>query len=322
MNRFVSIPAIVATAVCCGCAVATQDTASNAPGSARTGAARSNPMDGRNGSLKPFRSEQELRAALAQVIEARREALARQPTGSTGCRAWARSDTDVGVECGAQTVETSSVSVAAPRDEITNLQHAGVDEGGIVKRLDNTLLVLRRGRLFTIDTTAGRLAAVDMVDLSGPSSGDHGTWYDELLVSERTAIVIGYSYRRGETEIVLFDVNAPGQLRRRATYYLRSNDYYSGANYAARLIGSTLLLSTSYAVPYDATDLEWLPAMRQWQPAAENGETGGFKRIVTMASVFQPAIPLGIIRWCTHSWRAIWRRRGSIAARASSLATR
>jgi uncharacterized secreted protein with C-terminal beta-propeller domain len=33
---------------------------------------------------------------------------------------------------------------------ITNVQTAGVDEGGIVKRAGDFLVVLRRGRLFTV----------------------------------------------------------------------------------------------------------------------------------------------------------------------------
>ncbi|MBI3045222.1 MAG: hypothetical protein HYY78_20605 [Betaproteobacteria bacterium] len=39
---------------------------------------------------------------------------------------------------------------AAAEDSITNVQHAGVDEGGIVKRHGDYLVILRRGRLFTV----------------------------------------------------------------------------------------------------------------------------------------------------------------------------
>src|SRR5262245_38133750 len=38
-----------------------------------------------------------------------------------------------------------------PAESITNVQHAGVDEGGIVKLHGDHLVVLRRGRLFSIE---------------------------------------------------------------------------------------------------------------------------------------------------------------------------
>ena len=71
-----------------------------------------------------------------------------------------------------------------------------------------------------------------------------GTWYDEMLVSEDTIAVIGYSYERGGTEIGLFKIDEAGHLRYRSTYHLRSNDYYSSRNYASRLIGNKLIFYT------------------------------------------------------------------------------
>ena len=62
---------------------------------------------------------------------------------------------------------------------------------------------------------------------SGPSEGD-------------TIVVIGFSYARGGTEVGLFDIDRAGKLAHRATYHLRSNDYYSSRNYASRLVGSKL----------------------------------------------------------------------------------
>jgi hypothetical protein len=47
-------------------------------------------------------------------------------------------------------------------------------------------------------------------------------------------VVIGYSYARGGTEIGLFELGRDGALAYRATYHLRSNDYYSTRNYTSR----------------------------------------------------------------------------------------
>ena len=40
--------------------------------------------------------------------------------------------------------------MADSAESVTNVQHAGVDEGGIVKVHGDHLVVLRRGRVFTI----------------------------------------------------------------------------------------------------------------------------------------------------------------------------
>ncbi len=41
-------------------------------------------------------------------------------------------------------------ALAKAAESVTNVQHAGVDEGGIVKVHGDHLVILRRGRLFTV----------------------------------------------------------------------------------------------------------------------------------------------------------------------------
>ena len=125
---------------------------------------------------------------------------------------------------------------------MTNTQHAGVDEGGIVKVHGEHLVVLRRGRLFTVRVSD--LTPVSTVDAFGPDVDPGGTWYDEMLIGASTVVVVGYSYGRGGTELGLFDISDSGRLKYRATYHLRSNDYYSSRNYASRLIGDKLVFYT------------------------------------------------------------------------------
>ena len=92
------------------------------------------------------------------------------------------------------------VSMAAPsalsltkNESITNTQHAGVDEGGIVKLHGNYLIVLRRGRLFTIDVGDKRLQPISMINAFAPGVSGGGDWYDELLAYKDRIIVVGYS---------------------------------------------------------------------------------------------------------------------------------
>ena len=172
--------------------------------------------------------------------------------------------------------------------EITNVQTAGVDEGGIVKLHGDHLVILRRGRLFTVAVGGDDLKPIATADAFGPGIDPSGTWYDELLISGDRVVVVGYSYQRGGTELGVFDIDGAGGLRHRATYQLRSNDYYSSRNYASRLIGSRLVFYAPLYLPYGlAEPLSALPSMRRWNPNADSG--GRFERIVTPQRVYHPA---------------------------------
>jgi hypothetical protein len=174
----------------------------------------------------------------------------------------------------------------AAADSVTNVQHAGVDEGGIVKLAGDHLVVLRRGRLFTINVGDDALTPISSVDAFGPDIDPGGAWYDEMLVSSDTVVVIGYSYRRGGTEIGLFDLDRAGKLAYRATYHLRSNDYYSSRNYASRLLGNKLVFYTPLHLHPDPQDpLRRFPAIRRWHRAATEAD---FRRIASPTRVYKP----------------------------------
>src|SRR2546427_2119330 len=159
-----------------------------------------------------------------------------------------------------------TVSGLASKNEaesITNTQHTGVDEGDIVKLHGDHLVVLRRGRLFTVAIGSGALKPISMADAFGPEIDPRYTWYDEMLVSEDTVAVIGYSYERGGTEVGLFKIDDAGMLNYRSTYHLRSNDYYSSRDYAGRLIVIKWLFSTPLYLNLDRDDpLAQVPAVR------------------------------------------------------------
>lgn len=183
--------------------------------------------------------------------------------------------------------ESSSRATDAKADEsVTNVQHAGVDEGGIVKLHGNYLVILRRGRLFTVLLRDSELTPVSNIDAFGPDINPGSTWYDEILVSGDTIAVIGYSYERGGTEVGLFQIDQEGHLSYSATYQLRSNDYYSSRNYASRLIGSKLIFySPLYIYPGTDDPFASFPAVRKWHKGATNGE---FRRIVSANHVYRP----------------------------------
>jgi hypothetical protein len=147
-------------------------------------------------------------------------------------------------------------------------------------------VVLRRGRLFTVAIGDGALKPISTVDAFGPDIDPNGTWYDEMLVSGDTIVVIGYSYQRGGTEVGLFNIDPTGQISYRSTYHLRSNDYYSSRNYASRLIGSKLIFySPLYLSPYMEDPYASFPAVRRWHKGATPQE---FRRIVSATQVYRP----------------------------------
>jgi hypothetical protein len=229
------------------------------------------------GTLRAFASQKELDSFLrefAKKAAGRRDGGAMESAANTAASPMASTD---------------SVAQKSEKDDesVTNTQHAGVDEGGIVKLHGDHLVILRRGRLFTVRVGDGDLRPVSAIDAYPPGADPSGTWYDEMLVSGDTVAVIGYSYARGGTEIGLFEIDGGGNLGYRSTYHLRSNDYYSSRNYASRLIGSKLIFYTPQYLWIDPKNpTSNFPAIRKWRKGATADE---FRPIVAATKVYRPA---------------------------------
>lgn len=170
-------------------------------------------------------------------------------------------------------------------ESVTNVQTAGVDEGGIVKVHGDHLVILRRGRLFTVRIGGDALRPVSAVDAFGPGVDPQGAWYDEMLVAGDLVAVIGYSYRRGGTEVGLFRIDPDGRLTYRSTHQIRSGDYYSARNYASRLVGSKLVFYAPIEPePRGDDPMAGFPAVRRWGVADST-----FRRTVDPTRVYRPA---------------------------------
>lgn len=238
-------------------------------------------------TLGAFQSDSELAAFLKQHAEARDRATRRRNGFGLGFGGSAQKSADSAVPAAPAAAQTVAGAAA---DSVTNVQHAGVDEGGIVKLHGDHLVILRRGRLFTVAAGDGALRPGSAIAAYAPEIDPGGTWYDEMLIAGDTIAVIGYSYARGGAEIGLFDIDRGGGLRHRSTYHLRSNDYYSSRNYSGRLIGNRLVFYTPYALPANAdTALANLPALRRWHRGATNRD---FEPIIAATRIYQTARPL------------------------------
>jgi hypothetical protein len=276
--RIITTALLVAGLAGCAGASATNSPANPAADTAATVAKKNNFAAKK--TMRAFRSEQELKNYFHEIAEKQKQESRRMAGGYGGSVALSAS----------ATLAKADKASFADAESVTNVQVAGVDEGGIVKVHGNHLVMLRRGRLFTVAIGDGALEPVSAVDAYAPDVDPSGTWYDEMLVSGDTIAVIGYSYSRGGTEVNLFQIDAAGTLSYKSTYHLRSNDYYSSRNYASRLIGSKLIFySPLYINPGTEDPYQSFPAVRKWHKGATANE---FRRIVSAIQIYRPERPI------------------------------
>lgn len=271
-----------------------------APEASTTGAGR---------GLTPYRSEAELQDVLgkwrseAEKLQvARRQMMAplamQAAPGQVAAPATAAPMPAPAPMAAAKSADGAAAPAGAAAESITNVQTAGVDEGGIVKRAGDYLIILRRGRLFTVKVGGDALQPAATLDAYAPNADPNGAWYDELLISGNTVVVVGYSYARGGTEIGLFELGDGGALSYRATWHLRSFDYYSSRNYASRLIGRKLVFySPTLLQPWGPQPMQMMPGVRRWQGQSTLAE---FERILPATRIyrtddeFDPSQPLAL----------------------------
>ena len=232
-------------------------------------------------TMRAFRSEQELKDFFRELAEKQKRDVQRQSSKSAV--------SDSAANSSGLAAPSAASDSKAESESITNTQHAGVDEGGIVKLHGEHLVILRRGRLFTVRIGDNSLKPVASIDAFAPGVNPSSDWYDEMLVSGNTVVVIGYSYGRGGTEVNLFDIDDVGALDYRSTYHLRSNDYYSSRNYASRLIGSKLIFYTPQYIGYGGDPMARFPAVRKWHKGVTDKE---FQTIVQPTNVYRAEKPV------------------------------
>ncbi|APE28854.1 beta-propeller domain-containing protein [Aurantiacibacter gangjinensis] len=190
-------------------------------------------------------------------------------------------------------VQSSSMTSAAPvavvdSESITNNQSAGVDEGDIVKRIGDYLLVLQDGRIFAANFRTMELT--DRIDVyRRDEDGDPigADWYDEMLVQGDHILVTAYSYYDDASELSVFRLDREtGRIERRGVFLISSEDYYDVDNYATRVIGDRLVIYT----PYELNDLENRrnrPVVRRWSPVEDFEDEAG-DQMLNARGIYRP----------------------------------
>jgi hypothetical protein len=196
----------------------------------------------------------------------------------------------------APAAEKAEATSGAGDSSITNVQEAGVDEGDIVKVYGDYLVVLRRGRIFSVhlrDQFKTVLQPVSKVD-AYPQGFSKGGWYDEMLIYKNRIVVVGYSYAMNATEIGLFQIDEMGRIRHLSTHFVDSNDYYSSRNYASRLVDGNLVFYMPYYMfswTYEggvSQQVVSLPKVRRWTTGNETTEG---KDLLSKTDVYRPVQP-------------------------------
>lgn len=188
-------------------------------------------------------------------------------------------------------VVTGARNSAPASPSITNNQKAGVDEGDIVKRIGDHLVILQDGRLFSVDLGD----SIGAMRVSGRTNvytnPDDDAWYDEMVVNGDLIAVLGYSYTRDASEITVFRLRE-GAFDLIDKFFINSEDYYDEDNYATRLIGDDLILYTPIDLYWAARNgavPEW-PVIRRaadYDADGEPRETGG-RPLLSATDIYKP----------------------------------
>lgn len=192
---------------------------------------------------------------------------------------------------GSAMTESAAPSVAKDAESITNTQETGVDEGDIIKAYGDYLVILSRGRLFSVKIKEGeeKLLKPIFKGAAYPEGFTKGTWFDELLIDNNQIVVIGYTYELSATEIGLFTISDEGIITHQATYFVDSNDYYSSRNYASRLVDGKLI----FYMPYNFGSWDYeedrasydLPEIKKW---IKNDEVTAGEAILDKSDIYKP----------------------------------
>jgi beta propeller domain-containing protein len=157
-------------------------------------------------------------------------------------------------EEGCRKITITGSRITGKNTSITNNQVSGVDEGDIVKRKDNFLLILRRGKIYSVSLKSdgqNELTPVSSINVT-PPGWNFDSWYDEMLIEDNKILVLGYSYELEASEILRFNISDKGVLSYQDGYLLSSGDYFDTENYASRLFnGKYITYMPSPLADYD-----------------------------------------------------------------------
>jgi hypothetical protein len=198
-------------------------------------------------------------------------------------------DLEEGLECIEMVTVTGSRITAG--DLITNNQVAVVDEGDIIKQYKNFLVILRKGRLYSINMGSDdseKLVKIDEINAFSPD-WEHDAYFDEILIDEGIVLVLGFNYDLDSSEIIRFEISEEGYFKYKDNYLIKSSDYYSNENYASRLFNHQYISYIPIQLYTNISFLEQLPTLAKI-PDGFTGDVESLKwnNIIGVGDIYYP----------------------------------
>lgn len=158
------------------------------------------------------------------------------------------------------------------------------------------LVLLRNGRLFTVEIGKDQLKPLASLDAFAPGASALSR-YDQLIVAGDTLALVGYSESERSTGINLFDIGADGRLAYRASYLLRAGDSGAPGSVALRQIDSKLVLYAARTPDPLAQLPALLPALRAL-PAPDSAQLAPASRVYRLDAAIDSGLTLHSVTIC------------------------
>src|SRR5262245_50488668 len=120
----------------------------------------------------------------------------------------------------ANQANTAPDATGAAVGTIADPGRLNVEEGDRVKQIGRFLVLLRDGRLFSLDTRPDGNPGLRLVDRASVYRTSGRANYDQMLVFEDRIVVTGYNWSQRAVEIAEFTLSGAGALVHEGTYYL------------------------------------------------------------------------------------------------------
>lgn len=178
-------------------------------------------------------------------------------------------------------------------------------DGALAAEHGKHLVLLRHGRLFSVEIGKDQLKPVAALDAFAPGAAALSR-YDELIVSADTLALVGYSEAERSTGINLFDIDAGGRLAFRAGYLLRAGDSGAPGSMAISQADSKLVLYAARGPdPLGADPLAVLPALRAGPAPAPFGRIAPASRVYRLDAAIDSPLALHSVTVCDLAARAL-----------------
>jgi len=147
----------------------------------------------------------------------------------------------------------SDLGIVYPHSDETEIQN---EERSVTKLIGDTMIVLRHGELYAVDTKVqGQAKLTDSISIPQHESLKQNVWYDDLLVNDDIIYVVGYRYLSrvvnqkdddispditSATEFSSFRLK-DGKLTRLKSTFFEFNDYFSAENFGSRIVNGGIV---------------------------------------------------------------------------------